>query len=90
MRPVGAHVAAVEEGPQAGVDGLALVHGELDTVVPLTGGNSLGIVFPSTQLSVETFALANKGDIKLVTDTKWSHDWQPEWSELFTRFLASK
>ena len=66
------------------------VHGELDTVVPLTGGNSLGIVFPSTQLSVETFALANKGDIELVTDAKWSHDWQPEWSELFARFLASK
>ena len=66
------------------------VHGELDTVVPLTGGNSLGIIFPSTQLSVETFALANKGDIELVTDAKWSHDWQPEWSELFARFLASK
>ena len=66
------------------------VHGELDTVVPLTGGNSLGIVFPSTQLSVETFALANNGDIELVTDPKWSHDWQPEWSELFARFLASK
>jgi polyhydroxybutyrate depolymerase len=66
------------------------VHGELDTVVPLAGGNSLGIVFPSTQLSVETFALANNGDIELVTDAKWSHDWQPEWSELFTRFLASK
>ena len=66
------------------------VHGELDTVVPLAGGNSLGIVFPSTQLSVETFALANKGDVELVTDPKWSHDWQPEWSGLFTRFLASK
>ena len=39
------------------------VHGELDTVVPLTGGNSLGIIFPSTQLSVETFALANNGNI---------------------------
>jgi polyhydroxybutyrate depolymerase len=66
------------------------VHGELDTVVPLAGGNSLGIVFPSTQLSVETFALANNGNIELVTDPKWSHDWQPEWSELFARFLASK
>ena len=66
------------------------VHGELDTVVPLTGVNSLGIIFPSTQLSVETFALANNGDIELVTDAKWSHDWQPEWSELFARFLASK
>lgn len=66
------------------------VHGELDTVVPLAGGNSLGIVFPSTQLSVETFALANNGNIELVTNAKWSHDWQPEWSELFTRFLASK
>ena len=66
------------------------VHGELDSIVPLTGGNSLGIVFPSTQLSVETFALANNGDIELVTDPKWSHDWQPEWSELFARFLASK
>jgi polyhydroxybutyrate depolymerase len=66
------------------------VHGELDTVVPLAGGNSLGIVFPSTQLSVETFSRANNGDIELVTDPKWSHDWQPEWSELFARFLASK
>jgi poly(3-hydroxybutyrate) depolymerase len=66
------------------------VHGELDTVVPLTGGNSLGIIFPSTQLSVETFALANNGNIELVTEAKWSHDWQPEWSELFARFLASK
>lgn len=71
------------------------VHGELDTVVPLAGGNSLGLIFlglifPSTQLSVETFSRANDGDIELVTDPKWSHDWQPEWSELFTRFLASK
>jgi polyhydroxybutyrate depolymerase len=66
------------------------LHGELDTVVPLAGGNSLGIVFPSTQLSVETFSRVNNGDIELVTDTNWSHDWQPEWSELFTRFLASK
>lgn len=66
------------------------VHGELDTVVPLAGGNSLGLVFPSTQLSVETFSRANDGDIKLVTDGKWSHDWQPEWSGLFTKFLASK
>lgn len=66
------------------------VHGDLDTVVPLAGGNSLGIVFPSTQLSVETFSRANDGDIKLVTNTKWTHDWQPEWSGLFTQFLASK
>jgi len=66
------------------------VHGELDTVVPLAGGNSLGIVFPSTQLSVETFSRANNGNIKLVTDAKWTHDWQPEWSGLFTKFLASK
>jgi len=66
------------------------LHGELDTVVPLAGGNSLGIVFPSTQLSVETFSRANNGNIKLVTDAKWTHDWQPEWSGLFTKFLASK
>ncbi len=66
------------------------VHGDLDTVVPLAGGNSLGIVFPSTQLSVETFSRANDGDIKLVTNAKWTHDWQPEWSGLFTQFLASK
>lgn len=66
------------------------VHGELDTVVPLAGGNSLGLVFPSTQLSVETFSRANDGDIELVTNAKWSHDWQPEWSGLFTKFLASK
>ncbi len=67
------------------------VHGELDTVVPLAGGNSLlGIVFPSTQLSVDKFSRTNSGDIKLVTDAKWSHDWQPEWSELFIKFLASK
>ena len=66
------------------------LHGELDTVVPLAGGNSLGIVFPSTQLSVDTFSRANNGNIKLVTDAKWTHDWQPEWSGLFTQFLASK
>ena len=67
------------------------VHGELDTVVPLAGSSSfLGIVFPSTQLSVEKFSRTNGGDIKLVTDAKWSHDWQPEWSELFIKFLASK
>ncbi|MDA2956459.1 MAG: hypothetical protein O3A44_03770 [Actinomycetota bacterium] len=91
------------------------VHGELDSIVPLAGGNSLleflgivlpsllleflrivlpseslKIVLPSAQFSVEKFSRANNGDIELVTDAKWSHDWQPEWSELFARFLASK
>lgn len=32
------------------------LHGELDSVVPLTGGESLGITFPSTRDSVDRYA----------------------------------
>ena len=35
------------------------IHGELDVAVPYEGGSTAGILFPSTQVSIETFAKAN-------------------------------
>ena len=35
------------------------IHGELDIAVPYEGGSTAGILFPSTQISIETFAKAN-------------------------------
>jgi len=66
------------------------VHGELDTVVPITGGEIAGIVFPSAQDSAEAFSRSGKGSVELVTNASWSHDWQPEWTALFAEFLATQ
>jgi hypothetical protein len=66
------------------------VHGELDTVVPLAGGEIAGIVFPSAQDSTDAFSRSGKGSVKLVTNATWSHDWQPEWTALFAEFLATQ
>lgn len=35
------------------------IHGELDTAIPYEGGSPVGILFPSTRASVDTFAKAN-------------------------------
>lgn len=66
------------------------VHGELDTVVPLLGGDIAGIVFPSAQQSVDVFTRNGNGVAKLVTNTAWAHDWQPDWTALFAEFLAAQ
>ena len=66
------------------------VHGELDTVVPIAGGEIAGIVFPSAQDSTEAFSRSGKGSVELVTNASWSHDWQPEWTALFAEFLATQ
>ena len=66
------------------------LHGGLDTVVPLTGGEIAGIVFPSAQSSVDAFERNGNGTARLVTSPSWPHDWQPEWSALFAEFLATQ
>lgn len=79
------------------------VHGDLDNVVPIAGGETAGIVFPSTQASYSTFASAqscvtngttsacpNGATISLVTDSRWTHDWQREWTSLIVDFLATQ
>ena len=79
------------------------VHGDLDNVVPLAGGETAGIVFPSAQASYSTFASSqscatngstaacpNGATISLVTDSKWTHDWQREWTSLIIDFLAAQ
>ena len=43
--------------PTRAVSALHL-HGELDTVVPINGGNALGIAFPSTRESVDRYSAA--------------------------------
>ncbi|MGA1111456.1 MAG: alpha/beta hydrolase family esterase [Ilumatobacteraceae bacterium] len=66
------------------------VHGELDTVVPLLGGDIAGIVFPSARQSVDVFTRNGNGVAELVTDPAWTHDWQPDWTALFAEFLAAQ
>ena len=79
------------------------VHGDLDNVVPIAGGETAGIVFPSAQASYSTFASSqscaangttaacpNGATISLVTDSKWTHDWQREWTSLIIDFLAAQ
>lgn len=65
------------------------LHGELDVVVPLLGGDGAGITFPSAQQSIERFSSGNQNRAQLVTDADWTHDWQPEWATLFLEFLAA-
>ena len=77
------------------------VHGELDSVVPIAGGATAGITFPSAQDSFARFAAAqgcsvagrqaqcaNGSTVSLVTDAGWTHDWQPEWTSLILDFLS--
>lgn len=79
------------------------VHGELDMVVPLNGGVTAGLEFPSATQSFERFAIANActisggtatcsagNTVQLVTDASWPHDWQPEWTSLILNFLTAK
>ena len=66
------------------------LHGELDTVVPLAGGEIAGIVFPSAQDSTDAFSRSGNGSVELVTRATWTHDWQPEWTALFAEFLATQ
>jgi len=79
------------------------VHGELDSVVPIAGGETAGITFPSAQQSFERFAGANSCTIegtaaacaqgrriKLETSDAWTHDWQAEWTSLIVRFFAEQ
>jgi polyhydroxybutyrate depolymerase len=66
------------------------VHGELDTVVPLLGGDIAGIVFPSAQQSVDVFTRNGNGVAELVTNPAWTHDWQSDWTALFAEFLAAQ
>jgi len=66
------------------------LHGGLDTVVPLAGGNIAGILFPSAKDSVDAFIRTGIGTAELVTDATWPHDWQSEWTALFAEFLAAQ
>jgi poly(3-hydroxybutyrate) depolymerase len=79
------------------------VHGEADLVVPLAGGVTAGLEFPSAQTSIQRFAESqscsvkssittcpNGATVELVTNRSWPHDWQPEWTALFADFLATQ
>jgi len=76
------------------------LHGELDAVVPIDGGEFGGIVFPGARSSFETFAKAGNcttvgtsatcpdgNSVSLITNAGWTHDWQPEWTRLVVAFL---
>lgn len=86
--------------PSRGVSALHL-HGALDNVVPLDGGDIAGITFPSARDSFERFAIANRCSVNdaaaecpaglsidLQTDTQWAHDWLPAWTTALIDFLA--
>ncbi|MGA1764559.1 MAG: hypothetical protein ACO4A3_07740, partial [Ilumatobacteraceae bacterium] len=75
--------------PENPVSALHL-HGTLDTVVPLAGGGTAGILFPSASDSVAAFTRTGIATAELVTDDSWSHEWQPEWTSLFAEFLATR
>jgi len=88
--------------PSSGVSALHL-HGTLDNVVPLDGGNIAGITFPSARDSFERFAIANRCtvadviaecpagmSIALQTDAQWAHDWLPTWTTALVDFLAQE
>ena len=76
------------------------LHGELDAVVPLAGGETAGITFPSARDSFERFASANSctisdysascpggASVVLQTDAGWTHDWQSGWTSTLLGFL---
>jgi poly(3-hydroxybutyrate) depolymerase len=88
--------------PARGVSAIH-VHGELDSVVPIAGGETAGIVFPSAQQSFERFAGANSCALDgktatcaggrrkvLETNDTWTHDWQAEWTSLIVKFFAEE
>lgn len=79
------------------------VHGELDSVVPIAGGETAGIMFPSAVESFERFAAADSCTVDgttatcaqgkrvvLETNDTWTHDWQTEWTRLIIAFLAEQ
>jgi polyhydroxybutyrate depolymerase len=76
------------------------LHGELDAVVPLAGGETAGITFPSARDSFDRFATANSctlldstascpggATMVLRVDAGWTHDWQADWTSLLLGFL---
>ena len=88
--------------PARGVSAIH-VHGELDAVVPIAGGETAGITFPSAQQSFERFAAAESCAIDgktatcsqghrvvLETNSGWTHDWQTEWTKLIIAFFAEQ
>lgn len=79
------------------------LHGELDAVVPLAGGETAGITFPSARASFERFASANSctvtdssascpggASVVLTTDAGWTHDWQSGWTSTLIEFLGAQ
>lgn len=79
------------------------LHGGMDNVVPLEGGEIAGIVFPSARESFERFAGANSctisdgvaqcpagASVSLQTVDDWTHDWQPEWTTALIDFLSGQ
>ena len=88
--------------PSRGVSAIH-VHGELDSVVPIAGGETAGITFPSAQQSFERFAAAESCTVDgktamcpqgrrvvLETNDGWTHDWQTEWTKLIVGFFAEQ
>lgn len=88
--------------PSRGVSALH-VHGDLDAVVPIAGGETAGIVFPSANDSFERFVRANGCEpvgseascttgerMALVTNSSWAHDWVRDWTSLFANFFAEQ
>jgi polyhydroxybutyrate depolymerase len=87
--------------PSAAVTVLHL-HGALDDVVPLAGGATSGMTFPSAERSAGDYARAagcegtvpewtcpGGASVTLVVDPTWTHDWQPAWTERALDLLAS-
>lgn len=79
------------------------LHGELDVVVPIAGGETAGIVFPSARDSFERFAAANSctvvdsaascpggANVVLQVDSGWTHDWQANWTPALLDFLTAQ
>jgi len=79
------------------------LHGELDNVVPVSGGGTAGITFPSARDSFSRFAVADGCAVDETTatcsagveavlriDSTWTHDWQMAWNDAFVEFFASR
>lgn len=79
------------------------LHGDLDAVVPINGGETAGIVFPTARDSFSHFASAQScpldgllancpggAVVSLVTNSGWTHDWQREWTSLIIDFLVAQ
>lgn len=100
---VGAGALMIDQcTPTRAVSALHL-HGDLDAVVPVAGGETAGIIFPSALDSFARFATANScnvnakvatcpdgSDISLVTEAGWTHDWQTEWNAALVDFLVGQ